>query len=75
MDQKPIDGNPTKLADAALYHERQAKKTKVAKGKETFVLFKNKILKKTRMPNGNVHSVYIGTQEQADKAGIAYTKA
>jgi hypothetical protein len=74
MDEKTAV-SPARVAEAKLYHERQARKSEVkAKGKESFVLTGKKVLKKTRMPNGTVYSTYFATKEEADNAGVKYTK-
>lgn len=69
--------NPGRTAEAALYHERQERKRVEGsqKGRESFhVIGNDKVVKRTKMPSGNTHSVYIGTKKECDKAGIKYSK-
>lgn len=70
--------NPAKAAEAKAFHEKIAKQKKTAseagKAKVSYVAKGNKVIKKTLMPNGNTHTVYVGTTAECDEKKINYIK-
>lgn len=70
--------SPEKAAEAKAFHEKIAKQKKAAseasKSKVTYYAKGKKVIKQTVMPNGNKHTVYIGTTEECDKQKINYVK-
>jgi hypothetical protein len=60
---------------AKLYHERKARKNeKKAIVKEWYERNGDKIVKKMKMENGNVHSVFYGNIKKLKKAGLKIPK-
>lgn len=60
-------------SEAALYHERQAKRAAPKAVKlDEYYLKGDKVVRKTLTPSGNCYSVYIGTKSECDKAGVKY---
>lgn len=70
--------NPAKAAEAKAFHEKVAKQKRSTadqgKSKVSYVAKGNKVLKQTVTPNGNKHTVYVGTTAECDEKKINYTK-
>ncbi len=73
--------NPARAAAAKAYHERRKKQREAAAAggnpdvEETWAeAIGNKVVQKTRMKNGNVYTVYIGTRKQCDERNLEYRR-
>lgn len=66
--------NPARAAQAELAGERHRKRLEPKeKGQESYRLVGNKVVKVTKTAS-KTHTVYTCTRDEADKAGIKYTR-